>query len=75
MIANVQKHYLTDTSGKKIAVILDIDTYHQLIEQINELYCLKKYPYAAIQTELEIANDNFISLKDCLANNDREDLQ
>jgi nitrate reductase NapAB chaperone NapD len=30
------ERYLTDKEGNKIAVVLDIETYQQLLEQLNQ---------------------------------------
>ena len=68
---NIQEQYLTDAEGHKIAVVIDIETYQKLIDELDELYCLKGYEQSLTETEAEIASDDYMTLDDYLAS--RED--
>ena len=43
--------YITDTEGNKLAVVLDLPAYHQLLEQIEELDELQAYDQAIADEE------------------------
>jgi hypothetical protein len=70
MIFDLQEQYLTDANGNKIAVVIDIDTYQKLIEEIDELYCQKGYEQALAETEPEIAVGDYVTLDEYLANSE-----
>jgi hypothetical protein len=70
MIFDLQEQYLTDANGNKIAVVIDIDTYQKLIEEIDELYCQKEYEQAVVETEPEIAAGDYVTLDEYLANSE-----
>ncbi len=38
--------YLVDEDGRKIAVVLDIETYHQLLAELEELETLRAFDEA-----------------------------
>ncbi|NTW48362.1 MAG: hypothetical protein HGB19_01245 [Chlorobiales bacterium] len=42
----IKPKYLTDESGKKIAVQLDMKTFNKLIEALDELDCIAAYDEA-----------------------------
>ena len=65
---DIKEQYLTDTEGNKIAVVIEIETYQKLMEELDELYCLKGYEQAVAETEAEIAAGDYITLEDYLAN-------
>lgn len=64
---DIKEQYLTDTEGNKIAVVIEIETYQKLMEELDELYCLKGYEQAVVETEAEIADGDYITLEDYLA--------
>ena len=64
MMLEIQEQYLTDTEGNKIAVVINIETYHKLIEELDEFYCLKGYEQAVAETESEIVNDEYLTLNE-----------
>jgi hypothetical protein len=68
MIFDLQEQYLTDASGNKIAVVIDIDTYQKLMKKIDELYCQKGYEQAVVETESEIAAGDYVTLNEYLIN-------
>jgi hypothetical protein len=70
MIFDLQEQYLTDANGNKIAVVIDIDTYQKLIEEIDELYCQKGYEQAVVETDPEIAAGDYVTLDEYLANSE-----
>jgi PHD/YefM family antitoxin component YafN of YafNO toxin-antitoxin module len=72
VIFDLQKQYLTDANGNKIAVVIDIDTYQKLMEEIDELYCLKGYERAVAETEPEIATGDYVTLEEFLTNDETD---
>lgn len=47
----VHPQYITDNSGKKISVVLPIQEYHNLIEELEELEDIKRYDEAKKSNE------------------------
>mgnify|MGYP001809536082 CR=1 FL=1 len=46
--------YITDTEGNKLAVVLDLPAYRQLLDQIEELEELQAYDKAIADDDEEI---------------------
>jgi hypothetical protein len=67
MSSNLSEHFIVDADGNKINVVLAIETYHQLLDQVDEFQCLKAYDRAVCETSLEIASGVFINLETYLA--------
>lgn len=68
MNLELDKQYLTDVNGNQIAVVLDINTYQKLLDELDEYYCLKGYEQAVTETEPEIASGDYLTLKQYLTN-------
>jgi predicted DNA-binding antitoxin AbrB/MazE fold protein len=62
MNVELQEQYLTNKEGKKIAVVIDIETYQQILEELDELHCQKGYEEAFKETESEIRSGDYVSL-------------
>jgi len=45
MIA-IKERYVVDETGNRISVILDIDDYRKLLEELEELECIRAYDLA-----------------------------
>ena len=60
MITDLQEKYLTDGKGKRIAVMLDIQIYEKMLEDLDELYYARGYEQAVKETDPEIAARNYI---------------
>ena len=56
------RKYITDTKWNKTAVILDIKTYEQLINEIDELNCALGYDHAKKENAKDIVNGNVTTL-------------
>lgn len=61
------KKYITDVKGNKTAVILDLKTYEQLVEEIDELNCALGYDHAKKENAKDIANGNVTTLDKFIA--------
>lgn len=61
------ERYLTDKEGNKIAVVLDIATYENLLDELDELSCEKGYEEAVIETNTEIEEGNYLTLDEYVA--------
>ena len=57
----MQPQFITDTKGKKISAVLPIKDYEIILEQLDELACIKEYDKAKAKK-----NQQFISLKEAL---------
>jgi beta-glucosidase/6-phospho-beta-glucosidase/beta-galactosidase len=63
----LQEQYITNAQGDRIAVILDITAYQKLLQEMDEFLCWKGYQEAVEETDLEIANGDFVTLNHYLA--------
>jgi hypothetical protein len=68
MNLELDKQYLTDVNGNRIAVVLDINTYQKLLDELDEYYCLKGYEQAVTETEPEIMSGDYLTLEQYLTN-------
>lgn len=57
------KKYITDTKGNKTAVILDIKTYEELMDEIDDLNCALGYDLAKKENAKDIAEGKLITLE------------
>ena len=62
MNLELDKQYLTDVNGNQIAVVLDINTYQKLLDELDEYYCLKGYEQAVTETEPEITSGDYLTI-------------
>lgn len=58
----MKPQYIVDENGKKVSVVLSVEEYEQLLDELDDAYCSKLY-----QKALE-ANEPFIPLEDYLKN-------
>ncbi|NEO83503.1 MAG: hypothetical protein F6J87_04475 [Spirulina sp. SIO3F2] len=58
--------YLTDAQGNEVAIVLDLQTYQDLLTELDELRCQQGYQQAVIETETEIAAGDFLTLEQYL---------
>jgi hypothetical protein len=54
----MQTQFITDTKGKKLSAVLPIKDFEMILEQLDELACIKEYDKAKAKK-----NQQFISLK------------
>jgi PHD/YefM family antitoxin component YafN of YafNO toxin-antitoxin module len=62
MKTELAERYLIDQEGKKIAVVLDLETYQQLLDELDELRCEKGYEQAVKETTIEIEQGDYLTL-------------
>jgi hypothetical protein len=67
-LLNINEQFLTDNQGKKIAVIIDLETYQKMLDDLDEFYCEKGYEQSIIETEEELNQGDWISLEEYLIN-------
>jgi hypothetical protein len=65
-VLDIQEQYLTDAAGNKVAVVISMETYQKIMDDLDELYCLKGYEQALVETELEVADGDYITLANYL---------
>jgi hypothetical protein len=63
----LQEQYITNAQGDRIAVILDIVAYQNLLDEMDEFLCWKGYQQAVEETETELENGDFVTLENYLA--------
>lgn len=56
------EQYLIDNNGNKIAVVIDIESYENLLEELDELRCQKGYEEGVVETETEIESGDYLTL-------------
>ncbi len=49
MIA-IKERYLTDDTGTRVAVVLDLDTYQRMLDELEDLYDIREADIAALPT-------------------------
>ena len=67
MPATKKKQYLTDQSGKRVGVVLDIDTYQKMQDDLDDYYCRKSYQRAKPSTDAEIKRGDFVTIDEIAA--------
>lgn len=50
----LQEKYITDEQGKRIGVLLDIEEYEKILEELEELEAIRAYDNAILADEEEI---------------------
>ena len=60
MVKQFKEQYLVDETGKRIGVLLDIDQYHKMLEELEELEVIRAYDAA------KAADDESVPLKKAL---------
>ena len=58
----LQEQYITNVQGDRIAVILNIEAYQKLLDEMDEFLCWRGYQEAVEETDSEIANGDFVTL-------------
>ena len=57
---DVNERYLTDEDGRRVAVVLDIEAYQTLLDELEELESLQAFDRA------KASDDEVISLEDAV---------
>jgi hypothetical protein len=57
----LQERFIVDENGKRIGVLLDIEDYHKLLEELEELETLRAYDAA------KASGDEVLPLEQALA--------
>ena len=58
----VHPHYITDNTGKKISVILPLDEFENIIEELEELEDIRLYDEAKTSDDSSIPIDEAFEL-------------
>jgi len=56
-MAIVKERYLTDESGERVSVVLDLAEYRKLLDQIEELESIRAYDAAKASGETPVPFD------------------
>lgn len=57
----LREKYITDAQGNRIGVLLDIEEYQKLLEELDELDAIRAYDHAVKSDEEEIPFELVIS--------------
>jgi len=57
----IKERYIVDENGNRISVILDIDDYKKLLEELEELECIRAYDLA------KASNDEVVPFEQAIA--------
>ena len=63
---NASERYLTDEDGHRVAVVLPIEAYQTLLEELEELESLRAFDRA------KVSDDEIIPLEDAVAEIERQ---
>lgn len=63
----LQEQYITNVQGDRIAVILNIEAYQKLLDEMDEFLCWRGYQQAVEETDSELANGDFVTIDSYLA--------
>lgn len=61
--------YIVDEEGKKVGVLLSIEVYESLLEELDEVYCSKLFQKAIEANEPSIPLEEYLKKKRKLASN------
>lgn len=67
MITVKKKQYLTDQSGKRTCVVLDMRTFEKIEEELDELACIHAYDKAKQGVDSAIQRGDYMTLDEYLA--------
>lgn len=68
MNLTLKEKYLTDQEGNKIAVVLDIETYQKLLDELDELYCEKGYEQGLKETNEDMKKGDYMNFDEYIKN-------
>ncbi len=66
--------YITDSSGKKLAVILPIKDYEKMLEELEELEDIKMYDKVKALNEPSVPFEEYVKLVHVVAIGHRKDI-
>ncbi len=66
MIPQKKKRYITDQTGKRVGVVLDLRTFQKMEDELDDYYSKKAYEKAKKETDEEIRRGEFITLQELI---------
>ena len=67
MIAQKKRQYITDQSGKRVGVVLDVKTFGQIEDELDELESIRAYDKAKPETDAAVQRGDFLTIQEYLA--------
>lgn len=64
MAARMKKQFITDDRGNRVAVVLDIKTYDEMQDAIDDYHCKRAYEKAKPSTDAEIAAGKYVTIEE-----------
>ena len=67
MLTVKNKQYLTNQSGKRVGVILDMKTFEQIEDELDELACIRAYDAAKPEVDAAIKRGDYVTIQEYIA--------
>ena len=67
MIAAKKKKFITDESGKRTGVLLDLKTFEQIEEELDELACIRAYDAAKPNVDKAMRRGDVVSIDEYIS--------
>ena len=67
MLAVKKRQYLTDQSGKRVGVLLDLKTFKQIEEELDELACIRAYDAAKPEADAAMKRGEYVTIQQYVA--------
>ena len=67
VIVSKKKQFITDDSGKRVGVILDISTYRNMLDELDDYCCRKAYDRSKKETDREVKEGQYVTIEDYAA--------
>jgi len=62
-MASIHPQYITDEAGKKISVVLSLDEYQQILEELDELEDIRLFDESKNDKEPSMSFDEYVKLR------------
>jgi PHD/YefM family antitoxin component YafN of YafNO toxin-antitoxin module len=56
----IHPQYITDKDGKKVSVVIPLDEYEQILEELDELNDIRLYDEAKADKEQALSFDEYV---------------
>jgi len=67
MLTIKKRQYVTDLAGKRVGVLLDLKTFQQVEEELDELACTRAYDAAKPGVDAAIRRGDYITIQEYVA--------
>lgn len=67
MLTVKKRQYLTDQAGKRVGVLLDLKTFEQIEEELDELACIRAYDAAKPEVDAAMKRGDYMTIQEYIA--------